>query len=121
MKKPVEAIERMRACYANGHLWDDSVKVVLAYLDSLKPWPADLTRERLMELAIGMGFESRSDALRRLAELAPEREKRMVNLWSKGLMNDEEDIVTREDAGDVSMECKRRGWRKVGGPFEVED
>lgn len=117
MKKPVDAIERMRKFYTRGYMTanfsSDEGSAILAYLDSLKPWPADLTRERLIELASNGEAGARSKTLRRLAELAPEREKRMVEIW-------EHKNGAREwhDMGkDYSPEL---GWRKVGGPFEIE-
>jgi hypothetical protein len=115
MKKPVEAIERMREWVESNRgvkFYSNDGQAILAYIDSLKPWPADLTRERLMELAIGMGFESRSDALRRLAELAPVRETQRVELWEH-----EDGMKTWARIGVI---CAAGGWRKVGGPFEVD-
>jgi hypothetical protein len=110
--KPEAAIERMRGGdYWAGNGAREDQLAILAYLDSLKPWPADLTRERLMELAIGMGFESRSDALRRLAELAPEREKRMVTLWQHE--TDGWQRWTEYEPENYAVWLKS-GWRKVG-------
>jgi hypothetical protein len=68
--------------------------------------------------SIGAFVYSRSDALRRLAELAPVREKRMVNLWRY----DAASISTWEDATAANDSARiAGGWRKVGGPFEIED
>lgn len=121
MKKPVEAIERMRKFYGSGHLWDDSVKIVLSYLDSIPEWPADLTRERLEGLAdedYSSWFE-RSDALRRLAELAPLKEKRKVTLYEflghGSCDRNYGDILAVKD--DQPCPGNTFPWRKVG---EVE-
>ena len=110
MKKPVEAIERMR------RVWGDDLKEVIAYLDSIPEWPADLTRELLGELADGgySSWNARSDALRRLAAIAPKRGKRKVDLWWHD--------GSRVRVWDEQSEAKRKawiegGWRKVG---EVE-
>ncbi|MCK9361946.1 hypothetical protein M0Q28_07055, partial [Patescibacteria group bacterium] len=86
MKKPVEAIERMREWVESNRgvkFYSNDGQAILAYIDSEKPWPADLTRERLLGLTDEhtVAMAERTDALRRLAELAPEREKRRVNLW----------------------------------------
>lgn len=88
MKKPTQEIERMRAWAVDGYFWSGKGptidgKAILAYLDSIKEWPADLTRERLEELADSEYpmMAARWDALRRLAELAPKREKRKVALY----------------------------------------
>jgi hypothetical protein len=55
----------------------------------------------------------RTDALRRLAELAPEREKRKVNLY-------ERDGSTLWEEAGKDNNYVLLGWRKVGGPFEVD-
>ena len=108
MKKPTEAIERMR------RVWGDDLKEVLAYLDSIPEWPADLTRERLEELAdeAYSGWSNRFDALSRLAAIAPKRGKRKVDLWWHD--------GSRVSVWDEQSEAKRKawivgGWRKVGG------
>lgn len=82
MKKPTEAIERFRLAEARPEDED----AILAYLDSIPEWPADLTRERLEELAMyvqrhicSVSSDKLIDALRRLAELAPKRE--VQNKW----------------------------------------
>lgn len=111
MKKPVEAIERLRNWAVNdvaGVKHCDG-RAILAYLDSIKEWPADLTRERLEELADGEAplMKDRWDALRRLAELAP-RGKRKVALWQK---------VTEECYIPKPLDWapdKPTGWKRVG-------
>lgn len=122
MKKPVEAIERMRGFYGSGHLWDDSVKIVLSYLDSIPEWPADLTRERLMDMATKLqsyaerhghdvGLLNCASALRRLAAVAPKREKRKVTIWCRSDLD--EYIAKPSDWAPYEHAI----WRKVG---EVE-
>lgn len=136
--KPVAAIERMRD-RVNGLDAPDAT-AILAYLDSIQDdavpvvWPKELTRERLEELADRGGFatgeingeviarakldySSRSDALRALAAIAPVKRKRMVNLWR----HDEANINAYSDVSDDEAMRIRGGWRKVGGPFEIEE
>lgn len=74
MKKPVEAIKRWR----NGKAGNLDEAAIIAYLDSIPEWPAGLTREWLEELASNpppFANNDRSDALRRLAAIAPKAEK----------------------------------------------
>ena len=108
MKKPTEAIERMRGW---SPYKSDDMGAILAYLDSLPEWPVDLTREEIERRAKYGSWNNCMDALLRLAAIAPKREKRKVTLWEK------------VDGGavpyarvwcppDVPME--RSGWRKVG-------
>lgn len=118
MKKPVEAIERMRMWVSGSveHFFTSNGKAILAYLGSRKPWPADLTRERLEDIARNGGWNKCTDIILRLAELAPVREKRMVEIWenpaNKNLSMWENDSPPN---GWIAA-----GWRKVGGPFEIE-
>ena len=114
MKKPKEAIERLRRNHADR---DDRVSI-LDYLDSLPDWigewPADLTGDRLEELAdceVSLQDE-RSQALRALVAIAPQRKKRMVNVWQTPYA-----LVVRNAPNDYAVD----GWRKVGGPFEVDE
>ena len=123
MKKPVEAIERMRGFYGSGHLWDDSVKIVLSYLDSMPEWPADLTRERLEELVVDMGTRAigtpernAQHALRRLSAIAPKRGKRKVELWNHESLAGAIPPYAQYAEQDVLTDGVG-GWRKVG---EVE-
>ena len=118
MKKPKEASERLRRNHADR---DDRVSI-LDYLDSLPDWigewPADLTGDRLEELADCISGVTNndgwaSDALRALAAIAPERKKRMVNLW---IVGNEFPIAKPSDWAPRAHEL----WRKVGGPFEIE-
>lgn len=89
VKKPTEAIERMRkAAETEWPITFDGIEDILAYLDSIPEgavpvvWPDELTRERLEELALSHTLiVSRSEALRALAAIAPKREKRKVALW----------------------------------------
>ena len=129
MKKPREAIERMRAALDRGSIYGEyaagDVKSILAYLDSIPEgahvcvWPKELTRERMLELARDDGmarWPERSEALRALAHIAPEApKKRMVEIW------------THEDGTlsvhDLPIDPARNAWgqRKRHGPFEIED
>lgn len=111
MKKPTEAIERMR------RVWGDDLKEVLAYLDSIPEWPADLTRERLGELADqSTTLAATCDALRRLAAIAPKREKRKVELWKHESWEDTMSPHVQY-AGQSELTDGVGGWCKVG---EVE-
>lgn len=129
--KPKDAIERMRAIYGKFAPWEDpnivsDIQALLAYLDAIPDgavpvvWPADLTRERLEELARQshadmhmMSVSDRSHALRALAAIAPQKKKRVVNLWQRGAGT----IVAIGDndcpLGDA--------WRCVARNVELED
>lgn len=124
MKRPDEAIERMRAIYGDAVPWErpnvvSDIQAILAYLDSHK-WPDDLDKARMMELARDLfhrGILEGGYTLQRLAELAPEREKRMVELWMHASWN-ENDLPQAHYIGRYVDGVG--GWRKVGGPFEIE-
>lgn len=120
MNYPKRAIADLRAICARDSE-DSSSREVLAYLDWLEgkhvvEWPAELTRERLEMLADGL--ENRvidpnamNDALRALAAIAPQKKKRVVNLY-------------RDVNGFLHEREKREpesSWRKVAGPIEIED
>lgn len=90
--KPKDAIERMR----EGQRWQSDISDILAWADSIPDdavsvvWPAELTREWLETLAndrylcqpnqVSSIFKC-TDALRALAAIAPQKRKRVVNLW----------------------------------------
>lgn len=119
MDKPVEALKRMRQ-WELPITWEEAnrdYRAVLAWADSVPEWPKDLTRERLEQLAnrLGAFTDARTEALRALAAIAPVRKKRMVNLWERGGV-DTTFAELHHDAGYI-----RAGWRKVGGPFEIEE
>lgn len=111
MKKPVEAIKRWR----DGKAGNLDEAAIIAYLDSIPEWPADLTRERLEELASEhySGWANRFDALRRLAKLAPKREKRKVELWYHESWADAKPPYAQY-AGQSELINGVDGWRKVG-------
>lgn len=78
MKKPTEAIEWMKKYDFVGTsvYQQEYVQEIIAYLDSIPEWPADLTRERLEKLADQTwSFAGPCNALRRLAAIAPKAEK----------------------------------------------
>lgn len=93
--KPKEAIERIRneltACVSprTGMTLYSAQTAILAYLDSIPAdavpvvWPAELTRERLEALADEwrVQFAEPCKALLALAAIAPQKKKRVVNLW----------------------------------------
>ena len=110
MKKPTEAIERMR------RVWGDDLKEVIAYLDSIPEWPADLTRERMEELAQVESPNECSNALSRLAAIAPKRGKRKVELWNHESWTSSATPITLY-AGQCAITDGVDGWRKAG---EVE-
>lgn len=114
MKKPTEAIEWLKEYgLVDTFAHEGYVQEILAYIDSIPEWPAYLTRERLEELASEAcsSWYDRSDALRRLAAIAPKRGKRKVALWQKIT----EDCYIPKPLDWVPD--KPTGWRKVG---EVE-
>ena len=125
MKKPQAELDRMREWVADGAFrWPGNTPhndgtAILAYLDSLKLWPADLTRERLRALgdALPADYPTGRKQLHQLAELAPEREKRMVNLWRYKTQEGIDFLCEREPNW---LPLVSDGWRKVGGPFEIE-
>jgi len=59
------------------------------------------------------------NALRALAAIAPQRKKRVVNLW----MQDGKDSVTNIEAYGVEWNpnCGDVRYRKVAGPIELEE
>ena len=121
MKKPTEAIERIRGFATLGEPWGGgesyaNLRAILAYLDSIPEWPADLTRERLEELASNpppFANNDRSDALRRLAAIAPKRGKRKVELWYHESWADAKPPYAQY-AGQSELINGVDGWRKVG-------
>ena len=80
-------------------------------------WPKDLTADYLKELADGVGRGAprigTSAALINLAAIAPEKKKRMFDLYRA--------IGGRLIAWDCSREVSDGSWRKVAGPIEIED
>lgn len=120
MDRPKEAIERIRSWWAGNSDTDN----VLAYLDWLEgkhvvEWPAELTRERLEELAFGNECGdalARTKALRALATITPQKKKRMVNLWEQNNF-----LQGFKEGCDPNGRDDRRPWRKVAGPIELEE
>lgn len=122
--KPVAAIERMREWIDKYPASDmKNEREVLAYLASIPDdavpvvWPKELTRERLERLADSVDARvidtaKLNDALRALAAIAPERKKRVVNLWRdlNGHLHERE--VNREP---------ERSWRPAARNVELED
>ena len=120
MDKPKEALEHLREMWKIGRAWDDCYKIVLAWADSIPDdavcvvWPKELTREMLEHLATYAAADSQVvQAFRALAAIAPVRKKRMVNLWAHG---SGAPIVVNDGDSPVGQM-----WRKVGGPFEIEE
>ena len=125
MKKPEAAIERLkeklRVYGLAGNLQDVSdLTAILSYLGSLKPWPRELTRECLLaeaKLVAERGLHAVASDLIALAELAPEREKRMVNVWRyEGADERYGTLQVMPSSAEPNA-----AWVKKGGPFEVED
>ena len=119
MKKPKETIKRMRSWVLYGQMGFDRT-AILAWADSIPDdavcvvWPKELTRERLEHLATYAAADSQVvQAFRALAAIAPVRKKRMVNLWAHG---SGAPIVVNDGDSPVGQM-----WRKVGGPFEIEE
>lgn len=124
MKKPEAAIERMRGWYLPRQAHDDR-EPILAYLDSLKPWPADLTR-RLHGLfgryknPYPVKFdrpvpydEELAEVLAAVLALAPKREKRKVEIWE----HEDGSLGVFPCPSDPAINAYKR--RKVHGPFEI--
>lgn len=97
--KPKDAIAALRH-YMADRVWPDmpqaSLERVLAWADSIPEgavpvvWPADLTRERLEELAADestvVAIAGRYSAIRALAAIAPQKKPPVkVDLWRDGL------------------------------------
>jgi len=106
------AFERIKREIA-GYLPDGAVCVV---------WPADLTRERLNELASAIDtsqpnawecWPGQANALRALATIAPVRKKRVVNLW--------ESKHSKPIAFPVGEAPEVGTWRCVARNVELED
>lgn len=124
MRKPVEAIERMRMFWSTGRFWDDCAKDVLAYLDSIPDdadwhgkWPEGMGKERLLDIARHQSWNNCTDAIFTLANIAPEKPKvRMVEIWKCDATNE---VRVREIATETTW--RNAGWRKVGGPFQIEE
>lgn len=130
MDRPKEAIERLRQFCANDFV-DKKYSAILAYLDWLEgkhvcEWPKELTRERLDGLAKHIPYtcetgEDRTIALRALAAIAPQRKKRVVNLWEWEYDKTAFGQDPKKTWIDDGAESPGRGWRKVAGPIEIED
>lgn len=78
-------------------------------------WPEGLTRVALLELSGGFGYQDWTGkrAFIALAAIAPEKKKRMFDLYRA--------IGGRLIAWDCSREVSDGSWRKVAGPIEIED
>ena len=128
MGKPKEVIERIRnelnqqVSPVNGLTLYSAHAAIIAWADSLPDdahvcaWPKELTRERLNSAADALevsDWHDLSGAIRALAAIAPVRKKRMVNLWAHG---SGAPIVVNDGDSPVGQM-----WRKVGGPFEIEE
>lgn len=122
MKKPKEAIERLRASLTSANFRPDDAAAILAHLDSIPDdahvceWPKELTRERLQHMAFRASFGADVEILRALAAIAPERKKRMVNLW----VLEHDGAKARPYCWEVGQEPTADGWRKVAGPVEID-
>lgn len=125
MDRPKEAIEQMledRWCVIKD--WNS----VLAYLDWLEgkhvvEWPAELTRERLEKLADGeMHQEDRMiaihAALRALAAIAPQKKKRVAELWihERG----QKEWLYSDDKW-TAQRANMPGWKCLARNIELED
>ena len=132
MERPKEAIERMRRFYGGESPYvptTDECIAILAYLDWLEgkhicEWPGELTLERLEYYAkcIELWEEKIAIALRALAAVAPQKRKRVVNLWLiNGATPDVQPSVFREEYDPNGNAIRPDTWRKVAGPIEIED
>lgn len=90
------------------------------FIDSLEgkhicEWPKHLTREHLNDLAnsvMPLKMADRTEALKALASIAPK--KRMVEIWK-----DETDGLLY--VRGCGLYYNKSVFRKVGGPFEVDE
>ena len=126
--KPKDAIERIRneltACVSprTGMALYSAQTAILAYLDSIPAdavpvvWPADCTKQTLDGFADSMkanGHIGAANALRALAAIAPQKKKRVVNLW--------ESKHTKPIAFPVGEAPEVGTWRCVARNVELED
>lgn len=135
MKKPKEAIERMRKDLRGNSMssCEEDCRTILAWADSIPAdavpvvWPADLTRERLEELADKIGprnenawecWPGQESALRALAAIAPVRKKRVANLWER-IRNDQYRGDLRIAPTDEEWDSST--WKLVARNVELED
>jgi len=130
MDKPKEAIERMRRFYGGESPYvptTDECIAILAYLDWLEgkhvcEWPIRLNEDFLMNLAAQHDSAAKEEALRALAAVAPQKRKRVVNLWLiNGATPDVQPSVFREEYDPNGNAIRPDTWRKVAGPIEIED
>ena len=129
MKKPVEVIERRIGHWRTYGPGDrDDEKLIIAYLDSIPEdahvckWPKGVTKELLVGFAqrSSWDFADLTNTLRALAAIAPEKpKKRMVNFWRHKSWRDMENTVMKSVDDNIFIDGIN-GWRKVGGPFEVD-
>lgn len=134
MKKPKEAIERLRASLTSANFRPDDAAAILAHLDSIPDdahvceWPKGLTRERLGELAYAVGvvcsagsfmlMEATQDALLALAVIAPKPKTRFVNFWRN---RDGALIEESVDWDFTAPEHQPNTWKKINKhPVEID-
>lgn len=123
--KPKDAIAALRH-YMADRVWPDmpaaSLGRVLAWADSIPDgavpvvWPADCTKQTLDGFADSMkanGHIGAANALRALAAIAPQKKKRVVNLW--------ESKHTKPIAFPVGEAPEVGTWRCVARNVELED
>ncbi len=121
--KPKDAIAALRH-YMADRVWPDmpqaSLERVLAWADSIPDepvvWPADCTKQTLDGFADSMkanGHIGAANALRALAAIAPQKKKRVVNLW--------ESKHTKPIAFPVGEAPEVGTWRCVARNVELED
>ena len=125
MKKPAEAIEWLRGIPQHG----TALKQLLSYLDSIPEdahvckWPEVLTRERLNGLAErSCNYQwAKDEALRALAAIAPEKPQKPQK--RTGFLYERDDPILKKVRvwDEIDHEILEPGWRKVGGPFEIEE
>jgi len=124
--KPVAAIERIRE-WSRGNAWHFApprleAETIVAWADSIPDgavpvvWPADCTKQTLDGFADSMkanGHIGAANALRALAAIAPQKKKRVVNLW--------ESKHTKPIAFPVGEAPEVGTWRCVARNVELED
>ena len=129
MDRPKEAIERMRSYANDGFCIGDiqaSLKTILDWLEGkhVCEWPKELTRDAVERLyqryknPYPVKFDrpipyddELAAALYALMSIAPQRKKRVVNIWETGVGN----LL----AIPVEQTPNMNHWRKVAGPIEI--
>jgi len=122
MDKPKEAIERVRV---HSRTWNkgSDMWTILAYLDWLEgkhvcEWPIRLNEDFLMNLAAQHDSAAKEEALRALAAVAPQKRKRMAELWihERG----QKEWLYSDDKW-TAQRANMPGWKCLARNIELEE